>query len=74
MVDIDDNPGETTPLVATTNSNNDDDATAPALKDMKEQTLKEKVVGVGAVIGRECTTTTNNRRKSSVNMLIVNFA
>ena len=57
MVDIDDNPGETTPLVAT-NSNNDDDATTPTLKDMKEQTLKEKVVGVGAVIGRECTTTT----------------
>mmetsp|Transcript_25854 Transcript_25854/g.43067 ORF Transcript_25854/g.43067 Transcript_25854/m.43067 type:complete len:261 (-) Transcript_25854:51-833(-) len=53
MVDTENPAVETTPLVSSTSGGGDynPDNEPPPLKDMKEQSLKEKLVGVASIIG-----------------------
>lgn len=52
MVDAENPAVETTPLVAGDSYNPDDEP--PPLKDMKEQSLKEKMVVAASAVGSKC--------------------
>jgi hypothetical protein len=51
MVDVENPASESTPLVGGAGYSPDNEP--PPLKDMKEQTLKERLVGAASLVGRE---------------------
>jgi hypothetical protein len=51
MVDLENPASESTPLVGAADYSPENEP--PPLKDMKEQTLKERLVGAASIVGRE---------------------